>query len=306
MNNIKQYENFMRNILEIPKEPYQSLLAQCNSKINLIINIVNSKSKGKNIIIDYNDTIASVLTYCIMRTIKPFQLENCSIYLCGKIKKTKNILKQHNIEYKTISYKKVINRKQQDIDYIVSDFNPILYVFENSKKYNKLIADCYPIQDLSFEIIDYILRHFYNLYNYQCLDTGIHDLWYLCNSYSYEDFYLLNHCIIPSSIVPLNRIILVNIKNGENLKQIVNEINLYGHQLIFYYIDDTTILKDKENQQLISNIYDSMMLPQQYNTNISKEALTKLSHYPIIFIGDWTDNEKNEYQEVFNNEYINS
>ena len=24
MNNIKQYENFMRNILEIPKEPYQS------------------------------------------------------------------------------------------------------------------------------------------------------------------------------------------------------------------------------------------------------------------------------------------
>ena len=98
----------------------------------------------------------------------------------------------------------------------------------------------------------------------------------------------------------------MNIKNGKNLKQIVNEINLYGHQLIFYYIDDTTILKDKDTQQLISNMYDSMMLPQQYNTNISKEVLKELSHYPIIFIGDWTDNEKNEYQEVFNNEYINS
>lgn len=306
MYNIKQYENFMRNILEIPKEPYQSLLAQCNFKVNLIINIIRSKSIEKNIIIDYNDTIASVLTYCIVRTIAPFQSEHCSIYLCGKVKKTKNILKQHNIEYKTISYQKIVKRKQQNIDYIVSDFNPILYVFENSKKYKKLIAHFYPIKDFSFEIIDYLLRNFYNLYNYQLTKTGIYNVWSQSLSYQHNDFNLLNSYTFPSTIAPLNRIILINVKNIENIEKIITNINLQGHQLIFYYAQDATIFNNEKVQQYLANIYDSMMLPQRYNINISKNELKKLAHYPIMFIGDWTDNEKIEYMEVFNNnEYIN-
>lgn len=311
MNVIKTYENYMRNYLEVSREPYQSLLSQCNSKINLLINLINLKAKNKNIIIDYNDTIASVLTYCIVKSIQPFQSDNCSIYLYGKIKKTKKLFKKHNIDYKTISYKKIM---QKDFPhYVISDFNPILYVFENSKKYNKIVADFYPIKDLSFKLINYLLCDFYNLKEYLSIRDGIKEIGEIYKKSSYDDFKMSELINLPLT-TPLNKIILVKLNNTQNLEKTINDLNLQGHQIVFYYDKiSTKTAKLTSNDNIIkifSLLYDSMMLPQWWNCSKTIEDLIEylkfLQFYPILFIGDWTKEEKQAILEVCGNECINS
>lgn len=310
MNVIKTYENYMRNYLEVSREPYQSLLSQCNSKINLLINLINLKAKNKNIIIDYNDTIASVLTYCIIKSIQPFQSDNYSIYLYGKIKKTKKLLRNHNIDYKTISYKKIT---QKDFPhYVISDFNPILYVFENSKKYNKIVADFYPIKDLSFKLINYLLCDFYNLNEYLSIKSGIERIGEIYEKSSHDDFKMLELINLPLT-APLNKIILVKL-NNQNLEKTINDLNLQGHQIVFYYdkisIESTPLTSNDNIVKTFSLLYDSMMLPQWWNCSKTIEDLVEylkiLQFYPILFVGDWVKEEKQAILEVCSNECINS